>query len=139
MGLGSLFTGGVDKIVDSVANGLDSLFTSDEERLVAQQVMEKIKNEAKSKQDEISMDFEREISKRWTSDNEHFITRLIRPISYAGVLVLFGAIVVADGNIGDFKINTAYISVIESLLAIMTVSYFGSRGLEKVTKIKQGK
>lgn len=29
MNIASLFTGGIDKIVDSVSNGLDKLFTSE--------------------------------------------------------------------------------------------------------------
>lgn len=132
----SLFSGGVDKVVDSVASGLDELFTSDEERLKAERLLEKIKLEARHQAEELNLQHEKEITKRWTSDNEHVFTRLVRPVSYTGVLVLFGSIVLTDGNIGDFTINPAYISVIESLLAIMTVSYFGSRGLEKITKIK---
>lgn len=39
---------GVDKVVDSVANGLDNLFTSDEERLKAQNMLEQIRNGMKS-------------------------------------------------------------------------------------------
>lgn len=132
--LSNLFSNGVSEIVDSVGNALDKITTSDEEREIAKQVMEKIKNEARSKSDELSMEFEREITKRWTSDNEHIITRLIRPISYASILTLFGAIILSDGNIGEFKINSAYIPVIETLLTTMTIAYFGSRGVEKVSK-----
>ena len=136
MNLTSIFSGGVDKIVDSVASGLDELFTSDDERLKANRLLEEIKLNAKLQDEEIKLEFEREITKRWTSDNEHIFTRLVRPVSYSAVLFLFGVIVLSDGNVGEFTVNTSYISVIESLLAIMTVSYFGSRGLEKITKMK---
>ena len=136
MNLTSIFSGGVDKIVDSVASGLDELFTSDDERLKANRLLEEIKLNAKLQDEEIKLEFEREITKRWTSDNEHIFTRLVRPVSYSAVLFLFGVIVLSDGNVGEFTVNTAYIGVIESLLAIMTVSYFGSRGLEKITKMK---
>ena len=129
-----IFTGGVDKVVDSVSKGLDKLFTSDDERLKARNLLEQIKNEAKKHSDEIGMEYEKEITKRWTSDNEHIITRLVRPLSYIFILVLFAGIVVSDGNIGEFTIASAYIPVVESLLAIMTVAYFGSRGAEKVAK-----
>ena len=134
MNIASLFTGGVDKVVDSVANGLDKLFTSDEERLKAKNLLEQIKNEAKSKSDEITLEFEKEITKRWTSDNEHIITRLIRPISYAGVLVLFGAVIIADGNIGNFLVNPAYVPVLETLMTTMTIAYFGGRSIEKLKR-----
>lgn len=130
----SIFSGGVDKIVDSVSKGLDELFTSDEERLKAEELMARIKAEAHLKDEEIKLEFEKEITKRWTSDNEHIITRLVRPVSYISILALFGFIVLLDGNMGEFAVNTAYIPVIESLLAIMTVAYFGSRGAEKISK-----
>lgn len=44
----SAITGGIDKVVDSVADGLDGLFTSDEERLKAKNMLEKIRNELKT-------------------------------------------------------------------------------------------
>jgi len=41
----SIIKTGVNKVVDSVANGLDKLFTSDEERLKVQAILEKIRAE----------------------------------------------------------------------------------------------
>jgi len=45
---GDIVTSGVDKVVDSVAGGLDKLFTSDEERLKAKNVLEQIRNSLKA-------------------------------------------------------------------------------------------
>lgn len=136
----SLVTGGVDKVVDSVATGLDNLFTSDEEKLILKNELEKIRNQMKLEQLQIAQEQEKEITKRWISDNENIITRLVRPISFSFFLILFGAIILTDGNIGSFKVNTAYIPIIETLLTIMVIAYFGSRGMEKVSKtIKENK
>ena len=132
----SLFSGGVDKIVDSVANGIDSLVTSDEERLVAENVLAKIKLEAQIQSETISMDFEKEVTKRWTSDNQSLVTKLVRPVSIIYMLALFGVIVLMDGNIGEFAINKAYIPVIENLLITMVIGYFGARSLDKFTTMK---
>lgn len=129
----SIITGGVDKVVDSVATGLDNLFTSDEEKLILKNELEKIRNQMKLEQLQLAQEQEKEITKRWISDNENIITRLVRPLSFSFVLILFGAIILTDGNIGEFKINTAYIPVIETLLTTMVIAYFGSRGMEKVT------
>ena len=138
--LSNILTGSVDKIVDSVSNGLDNLFTSDEERLVLKNELEKIRNQMKLEQMQLAQEQEKEITKRWVSDNENIITRLVRPISFMFVLILFGAIVLTDGNIGEFTINSAYIPVIETLLTTMVIAYFGSRGMEKVSKtIKENK
>ena len=134
--LTSLFSGGVDKIVDSVANGIDSLVTSDEERLVAENVLAKIKLEAQIQSETISMDFEKEVTKRWESDNQSLITKLVRPVSIIYMLALFGVIVLMDGNIGEFAINKAYIPVIENLLITMVIGYFGARSLDKFTTMK---
>lgn len=75
-----------------------------------------------------------EITKRLQIDSEHSITRMIRPVSYAAMFVLFMSVVLLDGNLGTFTIDKAYVPVIQSLFGTMTIFYFGSRGLEKVAK-----
>lgn len=76
-----------------------------------------------------------EVTKRAVSDNEHTVTRLVRPITYAAMFVMFLFMVFLDGNIGEFKIQEQYIPVIQSLFSTMTIFYFGSRGAEKITKL----
>jgi len=83
------------------------------------------------KQDEIEM---QEVTKRLESDNEHNVTRLVRPVSYAAMFVLYMSCIFFDGNLGDFQIREQYIPSITSLFSTMTIFYFGSRGLEKVMK-----
>jgi len=75
-----------------------------------------------------------EITKRLQIDSEHAITRMIRPVSYAAMFILFMAVVLLDGNLGTFTIDKAYIPVIQSLFGIQTMFYFGSRGIEKIMK-----
>ena len=128
----TMLSGGVDKIVDSVGNAVDSIVTSDEERLILKNELARIQLESKYKQEALEVQFEQEITSRWKSDNEHIITRLVRPGSYIYVLFVFGLIIFADGNVGEFKVANAYYDIIETLLVIMTVAYFGSRGAEKI-------
>ncbi len=75
-----------------------------------------------------------ELTKRLQSDNEHPVTRLVRPISYGFILLNLALLMYFDGNIGDFEINPEYIPVIKYLSGVMTMFYFGSRGIEKVMK-----
>jgi len=75
-----------------------------------------------------------EVTKRLQIDSEHAITRMIRPVSYAAMFVLFMSVVLLDGNLGEFTIDKAYVPVIQSLFGTMTIFYFGSRGIEKVMK-----
>jgi len=132
-----IVSGGVDKVVDSVGNAADKLFTSDEERIKLKNALQKAMNEYNLDVEKIVNDREKEITERWKSDNEHFITSLIRPISYAWVILLFSVVIIGDTNWG-FTVKDAYIPVIETLLTTMTVAYFGSRGAEKITKHFKG-
>ena len=75
-----------------------------------------------------------EVTKRLQIDSEHSITRMIRPVSYAAMFILFMSVVLLDGNLGAFTIDKAYVPVIQSLFGTMTIFYFGSRGIEKVMK-----
>jgi hypothetical protein len=75
-----------------------------------------------------------EVTKRLGMDNEYAITRLVRPVTYGAMFIMFLSMVFLDGNIGDFQIDKAYIPVIQTLFGTMTVFYFGSRGIEKIMK-----
>tara|TARA_R110000744_G_scaffold225961_2_gene344344 strand:- start:1144 stop:1617 length:474 start_codon:yes stop_codon:yes gene_type:complete len=78
-----------------------------------------------------------QITARLKSDNEHIVTRLVRPVAYGAMFMLFMFIVLLDGNLGEFQIKAQYIPVIQSLFGTMTMFYFGSRGVEKIAKIIQ--
>jgi len=79
-----------------------------------------------------------EVTKRLQIDNEHPIPRLVRPVSYGAMFILFLSCVLFDGNLGEFTIDKAYVPVIQSLFGTMTIFYFGSRGIEKVMKTFKG-
>jgi len=128
---------GVDKIVTATTDGIDKLFTSDEEKLIIKAKMMEEANAFKTTMETQLNVYEQEVTKRWQSDNEHIITRLTRPISFAWVIVLFSVIVIGDTNFG-FSVKDAYIPVLETLLVTMTVAYFGSRGMEKGIKHFKG-
>ncbi|MBD3843915.1 MAG: hypothetical protein IE909_18970 [Campylobacterales bacterium] len=127
-------------IVESVGKVADDLITSDEERMEKEN--EKLKTNLQYNIENKKLDLEAQkdenenISKRWLSDNQNMVTRLVRPFIVVYVVVVFTAIVFLDGNIGEFKINEAYIPIFQTLLVTVIGAYFGSRGFEKVTSIK---
>lgn len=135
MNLGNLFTSSIDKVVDSIGTALDKLITSDEEKKILQIELEKIRLNAKSQAADDTIELEKEITSRWNSDKEHLITRAIRPMTVFWSFFLFTVVLLFDGNIGDFHINAAYIPMLETILVTVTIAYFGSRGIEKTTKI----
>lgn len=133
----SIVTAGVEKIVDVALDGIDKLFTSDDERLAHKTKLTIATQEFKLKLEEGLNRYKEEVTKRWQSDNEHMATRLVRPLSFAWVIVLFSVIIVGDSNFG-FSVKEAYIPVMETLLTTMTIAYFGSRGVEKGIKHFKG-
>ena len=134
-----IISGGIEKTVDSVGTALDGLFTSDEERLQAKQLITVEMNKFKTSVIDAQSKHDAEITARWKSDNDHSVTRLVRPLAFVSVLAVFYIMAFADGNVGEFNLNEKYIPVIEGLLYTMTIAYFGSRGAEKVTKMVKGK
>ena len=131
--LSEIFSTSAGAIVDSIGKAADSLITSDEERLQLKNELIKIQLEATLKANEQANEAEAQITERWKNDNEHIITRLVRPISFGWVILLFSVVIIGDTNWG-FTVKDAYIPVIETLLVTMTIAYFGSRGAEKVFK-----
>lgn len=134
----SILTGGIDKVVDSLGNAIDKLVTSDEERLQLQNALAEARIKASLESENNYLRHEEEITKRWVSDNEHLVTRLVRPTMVVWSYFVFTVVMFADGNIGEFVINKAYIPVLESIIVTITIAYFGSRGLEKATKMVKG-
>lgn len=132
--LSEIFSSSASAIVDSVGSAIDKLVTSDEEKLQLKNELIKIQLEATLKANEQANEAEVQITERWKSDNENLLTRAVRPLSYAWVIILFSAMILSDGNIGQFKINVAYLPIIETLLVTMTFAYFGGRTLEKFKK-----
>ena len=139
MNIQTLLAGGIDKVIDSVGNALDRLVTSDAEREEIKKELEQIKLNAILQSEDNALKLESQITDRWKSDNEHGITRLVRPSIVVWAFSLFTLVLLTDGNIGTFKINGAYIPILETVLVTTIVAYFGSRGIEKTTKTLKGK
>jgi hypothetical protein len=85
-----ILSNNLSSIIDSVSNGLDSLFTSDEEKLKAKNVLENIKIEYLVKNKELEIEFEREVTKRIEAQKsiiiaeatgESYIQRNWRPLT----------------------------------------------------------
>ena len=131
--LSEIFSSSAGAIVDSIGKAADSLITSDEERIQLKNELVKIQLEATLKANEQANEAEAQITERWKSDNEHVITRLVRPLSFTWVILLFSVVIIGDTNWG-FTVKDAYIPVIETLLTTMTIAYFGGRSIEKFKK-----
>lgn len=134
-----IFTSSVGTVIDSVGKIVDNLHTSDEEKLKAKQELLTIQAGMELKAQELELQYEQEVSKRWVSDNEHIITRLTRPAIVVWSFTLLTIVMLLDGNIGEFNIKNAYIPLLETIVVSSVVAYMGSRGFEKSVKIYKGK
>jgi len=127
----SLLTGGLIKDVGGV---IDKLTTTDEERLAAkhkiQELLEKADKEAQD-----------QVTDRWKMDmqSDSFLSKNIRPLVMVYLTAVFTVLAFADGNIGGFKINAAYIPVFQTLLMTTYGAYFVGRTWEKNKKSSDNK
>jgi hypothetical protein len=122
----SLISGGLIKDVGSV---IDSLTTTDEERLEAKQKLQELLEKA-------DQDAQSQVTERWKLDmqSDSFLSKNIRPLVLIYLTVIFTVLSFFDGNIGGFQVDEAYIPIFQSLLITVYGAYFVGRTWEKAKK-----
>ena len=127
----SLLTGG---LIKDVGNVIDKLTTTDEERLAAKQKIQELLEQA-------DKDAQSQITDRWKMDmqSDSFLSKNIRPLVMVYLTAVFTILAFADGNIGGFKIDAAYIPVFQTLLMTTYGAYFVGRTWEKNKKSSDNK
>ena len=77
------------------------------------------------------------ISSRWASDmkSDSWLSKNTRPMTLIYLTLAMTIFIVLDSTV-LLEIKTGWVSLLEALLLTVYVAYFGSRGAEKITKIK---
>ena len=77
------------------------------------------------------------ISARWESDmkSDSWLSKNTRPMTLVFLTLVMTIFIVLDSTV-LLEIKTGWVSLMEALLITVYVAYFGSRGAEKITKIK---
>ena len=77
------------------------------------------------------------ISARWNSDmkSDSWLSKNTRPMTLIFLTLVMTIFIVLDSTI-LLEIKEGWVSLMEALLITVYVAYFGSRGAEKITKIK---
>ena len=77
------------------------------------------------------------VSERWTSDmrSDSWLSKNTRPMTLIFLTFAMTIFVILDSTV-LLEIKTGWVSLLEALLITVYVAYFGSRGAEKITKIK---
>lgn len=134
--LSDLFSSSVGEVVKSVGEVADELFTSDEEKLYLKQKLKEIELNAKIQLKEIEIKEEQEKTKRWESDNVNgsWLSKNVRPVSLVYLMAIITAMAFSDGNIGQFKIDPAYVTLFQTLAVTAFSGYFVMRTFDKFNK-----
>jgi len=127
----SFLSGGLIKDVGGV---IDKLTTTDEERLAAKHKIQELLEQA-------DKDAQSQITDRWKMDmqSDSFLSKNIRPLVMVYLTAVFTILAFADGNVGGFKINPAYVPVFQTLLMTTYGAYFVGRTWEKNKKSSDNK
>ncbi len=139
----------IGKVISDIGGDLikaaDGLFTSDDERLKAKNIFQKIINKGEESLRNAKLQQEKERTERHKIDmqSDSWLSKNVRPLSLVFLLFVVSIFALTDGNVGQFKVGADYISLFRDLLILVFGFYFGSRGVEKVagaiTKVMQNK
>ena len=82
-----------------------------------------------------------EISKRWENDmsSDSYLSKNVRPMMLIFLTISTWLLILMDSLNIDFGVGVEWIDLLKSLLIVVYVSYFGSRGIEKYKYISQNK
>ena len=78
------------------------------------------------------------VSSRWASDmkSDSWLSKNTRPLTLIYLTIAMSLFVILDSTV-LLEIKDGWVSLLEALLITVYVAYFGSRGAEKITKIKK--
>jgi hypothetical protein len=126
--LRKIFSSGAKDLVDSVGNAIDKIHTSAEEKELVKAEINKIVLEYEQK-------MQVEVTKRWEADmNGNWLTRSIRPLSLAFLLLVLTVFTLVDFGYVDMNIKDSWIDLWQILAITCFGAYFGGRSYEKIKK-----
>ena len=79
------------------------------------------------------------VSQRWNSDmkSDSWLSKNTRPLTLIYLTLASTLLIILDSFHTVFDVDTAWVELLKTLLITVYVAYFGSRGAEKITKIKK--
>ena len=127
--LNKLFSGGASKLVESVGGVLDSVITTDEEKLEAKR---KLKEVILSHEAEM----ERNITDRWQADmnSDSWLSKNVRPMVLIFLVVSTVLMIFIDAGAINFTVEEKWTDLLQLVLITVIGAYFGGRSLEKRNK-----
>ena len=127
--LSKIFSSGATELVKGVGGVIDSLHTSEEEKLAAEQkVKELISN--------YEVEMEKNITERWKMDmqSDSWLSKNIRPLVLVFLVVSTVLLIFIDAGAINFIVQDKWTDLLQLVLITVIGAYFGGRSLEKVKK-----
>tara|TARA_R110002012_G_scaffold86022_3_gene214176 strand:- start:196 stop:588 length:393 start_codon:yes stop_codon:yes gene_type:complete len=127
--LTKLLSGGATELVKGVGGVIDSLHTSKEEKLEAEQ---KIKELIAS----YEVQMEKEISSRWQADmkSDSWLSKNVRPLVLIFLVISTVLLIFIDAGVINFVVEAKWTDLLQLVLITVIGAYFGGRSLEKAKK-----
>ena len=127
--LGKIFSGGAADLVKGVGDVVDSLHTSEEEKLEAERkIKELVAN--------YEVEMERNITARWEADlkSDSWLSKNVRPMVLIFLIVCTMLLIFIDAGALSFEVKSTWVDLLQLVLITVIGAYFGGRSLEKVKK-----
>ena len=140
----NLFSTGAAAVIDSIGGVIDDIVTSDEERLKLNLAVKKEINKFKVEQLDAAATYEAELTKRHSNDmkSDSWLSKNIRPLALAFLTistVLLAYLTIFILEVEEAALVEPWTALFTALLLTVYGFYFGSRGVEKVQKIRSSK
>ena len=127
--LTKILSSGASELIKGVGGVIDSLHTSDEEKLAAEQ---KVKELVSS----YEIEMEKNITERWKMDmqSDSWLSKNIRPLVLVFLVVSTVLMIFIDAGAISFVVEDKWTDLLQLVLITVIGAYFGGRSLEKVKK-----
>lgn len=138
-----ILSGGAGELIEKVGSTIDRFVTTGAEKEQMKQEMLKLVQEHEAKlESELTarqLSEDSSVTERWKADSmsDSWLSKNARPLTLISTLAFMFVIILTDSTTYfTFEVKEGYISLIEQLLSIIVVAYFGGRSAEKVFKKK---
>ena len=137
--LSDMFSSSVGTVIEKAGQAIDSLVTSDEEKLKLKNELVKIELDAKSKSEELALEYDKQLTERHKNDmaSDSWLSKNIRPLALIYILVMYSLLSISSGL--EFHVTESYVKLLGEWGMLIMSFYFGSRGIEKITSIVKDK
>lgn len=124
-----MLKGIVKTLIGDASKILDTVITTDEERLDAKR---KLKEVILGHQAQM----EQNITSRWEADmkSDSWLSKNVRPLMLIFVMVCTMLLIFIDAGFVSFEVESKWVDLLQLVLITIVASYFGGRSLEKIKK-----